>query len=649
MIEYELSIPQPHTHLVEVRMRIPAATEPLEVVLPTWTPGSYLIREFARHIQDFEVHDATGLRLAWRKTSKNVWRIEGASTGSVTVSYRVYANDLTVRTSHVDDTHAFINGTSVFMFTRGRSDESVRLRVVPPEDWRIATSLHETETGVYLAEDYDELVDCPLEIGQHETIAWMQEGIPHRFAIWGANEIDERRLVADTRRIIDVCSTLFGGLPYDRYLFIVHVVPEGRGGLEHRSSTALQIPEAALTDPHYESFLALIAHEFFHVWLAKRIRPAPLGPFDYTAENYTRNLWVVEGFTTYYTDRILLRAGLMTKARYLERLGDSIARLQALPGRRHQSLEESSFDAWIRFYRPDANTPNAQVSYYHKGSLVALVLDLEIRRASDGRRSLDDVLRILWERFGSQDIGFPEEGPGGIQEIIETVHESSLDQLFDDYVRGVTEIEFDRHLDAAGLTLSAEAASGEEKDRAVSHKSDAPEFETAGEEVAESGAEDAAAAGELDGTVPGSSDSTDPMESAEQGSPAERPVPPIVRPGPLETHIGIRARDQKDGRVMITHVLRGTPAYDAGVNAGDELIALAAVGGSLSRMERVTENAAEGEALEITLMRRNRLKSLRLVAVAPAPRFHRIVPAADATPGQVAIREEWLRGARGRD
>jgi predicted metalloprotease with PDZ domain len=587
-VEYTLSMPEPHTHLFQVEMRIPATSEPLELVLPTWTPGSYLIREFARNVQDVEAHDATGLRIGCRKTSKNVWRIDGDVTGGVTVRYRVYANELTVRTSHLDSSHAYVNGASIFMFARGMEGEVMHVRVAAPEGWRVATSLHETENGDFLAQDYDELVDCPLEIGEHRTIAWLQEGIPHRYAIWGSGEVDEKRLVADTRRIIEVCSKMFGGLPYERYLFILHIVPEGRGGLEHSSSTSLQVARSAIADPGYESLLALVAHEFFHVWLGRRIRPEPLGPYDYSAENYTRQLWVVEGFTTYYTDLLLVRAGLMTRDRYLKRIGDSIARYQAQPGRRHQSLENSSFDAWIKFYRPDAHTPNSQISYYHKGSLVALALDLEIRRAWKGKRSLDDVMRLLWDRYGSKDRGIPEEGAGEIREVIGEVLGGPVDDLFDAYVTGLDEIDFDGHLEAVGLAL----AEG-----------------------------DAGAGG--------------------SGGAGGVPVTRIVPPGAHELRLGVRLKEERE-RVRVTHVLEDSPAYTAGVNAGDELVAISGRRATIAAVGAAILEEEIGAPVELVLMRRDRLVTVQVRLTEVAARRARIVPLEEAGDEAQDAAAGWL-------
>jgi predicted metalloprotease with PDZ domain len=448
-------MPEPHLHLLEVRLDVPAAEGPVELVMPSWTPGSYLLREFPRNVQDFQA--AAGERaLGWTKRDKGTWVVDAEPGDPVTVRYRVYANEPTVRTSHLDSNHAYVNGASVLLFARGREAGRHELQVEAPHGWKIATTLEALGDCRFAAASYDELVDRPLEIGTHEELEWEQEGKRHRYAVWGRGNHEPERLVADTKRIVAAESALFGGLPYQQYLFILHLLPEGRGGLEHRDCCSLQADRWAFEGEHYEDFLGLVAHELFHAWNAKRIHPAPLGPFDYTAENYTRSLWVVEGLTTYYTDLMLRRAGLVTRERYLERLALSIARLQALPGRSHQSLDEASFDTWIRFYRPDENTPNSQISYYQKGALVGLLLDLEIRRASSNERSLDDVMRTLWERYGRRDAGFPESGAGGVEAIAEEVAGTPLHEFFERAVRGTEELEYERYLAVAGLTLVRE-------------------------------------------------------------------------------------------------------------------------------------------------------------------------------------------------
>jgi predicted metalloprotease with PDZ domain len=537
--------------------------------MPVWTPGSYLIREFARNVQDLYAETGEGRPLPCRKVSKHSWRIAEVTGGLAVIRYRVYANELTVRTSHLDASHGSINGASVFLFVRGMENDPVRVKVCAPVEWRVATTLSQTPEGEFLAANYDELVDSPIEVGTHRVIQWMQEGKPHRFIIYGAGELDEQRLEADSRKIINVCSEMFGGLPYNQYLFILHLVPEGRGGLEHRSSTLLQFPRSGVTGD-YESLISLIAHEFFHVWLARRIRPERFIPYDFTAENYTRLLWVIEGFTTYYTDRILLRAGLITPARYLELTADMITRLQGTPGRLHQTLEDSSFDTWIRFYRPDAHTPNSQISYYQKGALVAMALDLEIRRASQGERSLDDVMRTLWERYGMQEVGIPEDGPGGIRELLVEVVEGDpengwarrVDQLLAAYVGGLEEINFDEHLAAAGLGVLWNPA--------------------------------------IAGKGGGAAENGNAESRTAEGGKAV-PASPEVWPG-------VRLREDGSG-VRITHVLEGSPAAESGVNSGDEIVAIHGM--------RVPRGVAggfagvrAGEDLTLTLLRRDELLTI---------------------------------------
>lgn len=611
-VRYRLAMPEPHTHLLEVEVRVPAGRAPLELVMPSWTPGSYLMREFPRNVQDFAAETERGEPLAWRKLDKNRWRIDAAPTDLVVARYRVYANELTVRTSHLDASHAHVNGASVFMYAEGREREPLELSVEAPEGWRISTSLEPTGEVRFRADSFDELVDSPLEIGTHELIEWEQEGKEHAFAIWGRAHHPHPKLLEDTKRIVAAASKMFGGLPYERYLFILHLVPTGRGGLEHASSTVLQMPRDTFEGEQYESLLALIAHEFFHVWNAKRIRPEPLGPFDYTRENYTRNLWVVEGFTTYYTDLLLVRAGVMKPERYLERLAEAIARHEALPGRRHQSLEESSFDTWIRFYRPDAHTPNAQVSYYQKGALVALMLDMEIRRATRNQRSLDDLMRLLWERYGEQDAGFPEDTTAGIQKLAEEVCGEPLGDFFARYVRGTEELEVARALEVVGVgsgSGSASESAGDSPSPSSPASPDSPSHPTGG----------------LAGTV----------------AAPERPSDAVVQ----ETRLGLRTSDAS-GRVRAANVLAGSTGYSAGLNAGDEIIAVDGlrVGNGRELTARV-RGRAEGERVSLALFRRDELMTLEVeVGGEPAPKM-KLRPLAVREERQIAAYGSWLGAA----
>lgn len=415
MITYTISMPAPHTHLFHVTVevdRLDGAS--VDLVLPSWTPGSYMIREYARHVQGFDARAAaTDTPLPWRKVAKDAWRVETGGAERIRVRYQVYANDLTVRTSHLDGAHAYFNGASVFMFVPGREAEPLRLRVEAPPDWQVTTGLDPADRpNEFLAADYDELVDCPVECGTHRLLAFEVDGIPHRMAIWGRGNEDEARLIADTRRIVEAQRDFFGGLPYRHYTFILHLLDGRGGGLEHRNSVTNQVDRWTFRpERNYERYLSLTSHELFHVWNAKRLRPAPLGPFDYRRENYTRLLWLVEGATSYYDNLLLTRAGLMAPERFLERLGEAIAQLQNQPGRLVQSLEQSSFDAWIKFYRPDENSANSSVSYYLKGGLVCFLLDMEIRACTGGRRSLDDLMRRLYVAYPISGPGIPEEGP----------------------------------------------------------------------------------------------------------------------------------------------------------------------------------------------------------------------------------------------
>ena len=581
-ILYRLHLPDPRTHLVSVEMEAGGVHDAVSLVMPVWTPGSYLVREFARNVVQFDATDGAQNPLPHRKTDKHTWRVDAPADGTLRARWVVHADDLTVRTSHVDGSHASVIGAGVFMYLDGRQGEPAEVQVHAPQGWRVTTALQEVGEGRYRAADFDELVDSPLEIGAHQVVQWLVNGVPHQYAIWGRGNADPRRLAQDTTRIVLAEREIFGTLPYPHYTFILHLTSGGGGGLEHRNCTSLLADRWSFRGMPYESFLGLAAHELFHAWNGKRIRPAALGPFDYTGENYTRDLWVVEGITTYYTDLLLRRAGLIPQQRYLDKLAESISRFQTLPGRAVQPLAEASFDAWIKFYRPDSNTPNATISYYQKGALVAMMLDLTIRGGTGNARSLDDVLRALWERYGARDEGFPE---GAVEAVAEEVAGVSLRAFFDHTLRSTGELDYASALAAAGLKLLP------------AHLAGPP-----------------------------------------TGAPARPPTA-----ANRESRTGLTLR-QEGGRLVVVNVLAGTAGWQSGVNAGDELVALD--GFRIPGPDWLNARLLEfkpGVQVGLTVFRRDELLTLPLRVDAGPPQRMVLRPAPDATEQQQAVLAHWLR------
>ena len=449
-IVHRLAIPAPHTHVVEVEIVL-SGDLPAELVLfmPVWAPGSYLVREYARNVEGLAAEAparATKLR-------KNAWRIE-AGGARVVVRYRVYANEFSVRTSHVDDTHAFLVGAGLFLGVEGRLDAPARVELQAPAGWRVATSLKAVDGGWH-APDFDTLIDSPIEAGTHREERFEVLGVPHRYSIWPPDAVPERKLpqlVKDTTAILAKEASLFGGaLPYDAYELLLHISPRARGGLEHRASAALiATPASFVSRAGYLDLLSLVAHEVFHAWNVKRIRPAGLTPYRYQEECYTRLLWWFEGATSYFDWRVLALSGCCTVEEYLDHLAGELAYLDATPGRLAQALEETSFDAWIKLYRPDENSTNSTVSYYRKGEVVCAMLDLELRGRTDGKVTLDAVLAHLWREYGAKERPVPE---GGMQAIFERVAGVPLGDLFDAWIRSAADVEVAGPLARVGLAV----------------------------------------------------------------------------------------------------------------------------------------------------------------------------------------------------
>ncbi|NTX54473.1 M61 family metallopeptidase [Myxococcus sp. CA039A] len=436
-VRYRVSLPRPHSHLVEVEVTFPAGPTVLDALMPVWTPGSYLVREFARHVQDLTATTQDGSPLTVRRVDKQTWRVS-AGGQAVTLRYRVYANELTVRTSHVDGTHAYLNGATVFLYTEATRGLEHQVTVDAPPSWSTFCALGQ-RAGAFIASDYDTLVDSPFEVGPHTPLSFTAAGVPHDIIVWGDTPADPERLCADFQRLCEVQARLFGGLPLQRYLFLLYLTDKGRGGLEHQASTALLFPRTALsTGRGWEDLLTLAAHEYFHLWVVKRVKPRALVPFDYSKENYTSLLWAFEGTTAYYDNLIVRRAGLMSAQRYLTRMGETLTALHSTPGRRTQTLLEASLVSWVKHYRPDENSPNSAISYYLKGEVVSALLDLEIRRATSDTRGLDDVLRLLWRRHGDGS-GVNEDG---VEAAANEVAGVDLTPFFDRALRTTEELDF---------------------------------------------------------------------------------------------------------------------------------------------------------------------------------------------------------------
>ncbi|HUB09274.1 MAG TPA: PDZ domain-containing protein [Myxococcales bacterium] len=449
-VAYRVSVPDPRTHLLHVELDVDGLDgKPLVLWLPAWTPGSYLIREFARHVQGLAARGANGKPAAVTRVAKDGWRIEPGGT-KLSVGYDVYAFDLSVRTSHVDESHAYWNGAATYLTSDGWLSRPAALRIEAPAGWKAMVPLPR-DGDRWSARDYDELCDSPVHCSPDDrTVTFQAAGVPHALAVWGHGNEDLPPLAEDLRKICEEAARLFGGLPYPEYLFLTLLTDRGRGGLEHRRSCTLLYPRFGFRPEKARAdFLTLAAHELFHAWNVKRLKPLALTPYRWREENLTRLLWFFEGCTSYYELLLTVRSGAISPARFLELWGERMTQLARTPGRAQQSAEEASFTSWIKHYRPDENSVNSSVSYYLKGSLIALSLDMELRRRGS---SLDELLRRLWAKYGEAEKGVPEDG---VRAEAEALAGGRLD-LFDRAVAGTEDPGYEG-LAAVGLRARARA------------------------------------------------------------------------------------------------------------------------------------------------------------------------------------------------
>ncbi len=591
-ISFTVAMPRPHTHLLEVQLEIKRTADgPQEerLVMPVWTPGSYLVREFARHVQDFAATNAAGEPLKWEKTNKDTWRVVTNGARNWRASYRVYANELSVRTSELNSSHAFWNNANLLMYLDGFLSSPSTVRVLAPDVWKVATGLPAApgQRNTFRAESFDVLYDSPFEVSNFKTLVFNVKGVPHRIVIDGEGNYDPERVRTDVMKIVETEAALMGEIPYRDYTFILHLRADAGGGLEHLNSTALGYPRfgfkiqtgdratsaspAATVTPErdYRGFLSLVSHEFFHLWNVKRIRPDALGPFDYTQENYTKLLWVAEGITDYYADLNVRRAGLITEGEFLKATARSIQNLQNTPGRKEQSVEESSFDSWIKFYRQDENSVNSQVSYYDKGAILGLLLDLEIRKRSKNAKSLDDVMRYLYAEFFKKNRNYT---PADFQKACELMAGSSLDDFFNRYVRATEELDYNAALEAAGLRL----------------------------------------------------DTTGPSDS---------PIEKVTFGAELA---------QEGERLVVRRVNAGSPAYEQGLNAGDEIVALDNMRVTRDFFNARLAEKKPGDLITLTIFRFDDLSTLLIKLSERREGKYRIVPLPVQTEAQKRVYKSWL-------
>ena len=592
---YTIIPKDPAAHLFEVCVRVPKP-DPVgqAFAYPAWIPGSYLIRDFARNVVSIRA-ESGGEEVGLTKTDKSTWQADPCADELLLVT-EIYAQDLSVRGAHLDTTHAYFNGPSVFPAVLGQENEACELDIVAPPTtgagWRVATSMRPKTAerygyGVYEARDYDELIDHPVEIGDLQIGEFDVNGIPHAIAVRGHPRVDMARICRDLVTVCEQHHSLMGPpADLDRYVFLLLVLGQGYGGLEHRWSTSLvcsrhDLPHRGDTEVSngYRKFLGLCSHEYFHLWNVTRMRPAAFRPYRLQAESHTGLLWVFEGITSYYDDLALVRSGLITTESYFELLGKTVTRVLRTAGRFRQTVEESSYDAWTRFYKQDAGSTNFIVSYYAKGSLIALALDLSLRHLTDGKHSLDDVMRECWSRFGETGDGMPERG---IESIAREVCGVEIDDFFERYVRGTTDLPMEQLLQHVGVRLGLRAA-----------KDDA---DTGGKPAGES----------------------------------DKPLP------------WLGASLATNGTGAFAAVRAGGPAERAGLAPGDEAVAINELKLTAQNLGvRLAEYRA-GEDVTLSVFRRDELLRLKVTLEEPPLDTAYLQIDTDANSDHVAARDRWL-------
>jgi predicted metalloprotease with PDZ domain len=585
-------MPEPGSHEYQVHMSVPALPERMTatIVFAAWAPGSYMIRDFARHVYGLKITDRQGRPLGVERLDKQRWSVTTGGHAFI-VEYRVFAFETSVRTSFLDDSHAYWNGSSLFFAVDGAQARRCRVDVVAPRGWRVSTALPSAggagarERPSFLASGYEELADSPFEIGTHELFKFRSERTSFELALYGRTNADPRRLVDILRRVVRATAAIFGGFPFDRYLFIVHALPVGSGGLEHKASVTMDITGLSFEDEKgYQRFADLAAHEFFHAWNVKRLRDPVLGRIDYTRENYTRMLWFHEGFTDYLANIIILRAGITDEPDFWRWIAEDWPKYATRPGRRETPLAELSFEAWIKLYKPAENHVNRSVSYYEKGLWVGMALDLELRLANDRRRGLPELFRDLWDRAGRQEADVTE---ADVRAAAHAIAGRSLDRFFDKYIHGTDELPLPALLRQAGLKV-----------------------DFARPWTPESGEKD--------------------------------PVKRARTRGWSGASVQAQSHLVGSERAIVKNVLPDSPAATAGLTFGDEIVAIGGDRVNAGNFSRRLADHAPGQAVTVTYFRRDQLRQARFTIAVSPERTLKIEPAPHPAARALAVRKAWL-------
>ena len=561
LVEYTIRFSQAKNHYADVELRCETGgQQQFELMMPTWTPGSYLIREYARHVETISASDSDGAELSISRSRKNRWLVKCGDAKSVVVKYRLYCNEMTVRTNQVESEFALFNGASTFLSPVGSRQKKHQVRIELPDEWKHAICSLPNVDGdkqLFIADDFDELVDSPILCGNPNIYPFKVGDREHLLVSIGEGEIwDGDATARDLEKIVSEHHRLWGVVPYPRYIFFNLLVESG-GGLEHDNSTVMMISRWYYRDREkYVRWLGLASHEFFHTWNVRRLRPKPLVEYDYENEVYLRSLWIAEGITSYYDDLQLARCGLISQTEYLKAVSKQIETLQTTPGRNIQSLSDSSHDTWIKLYRPNENSGNSQVSYYNKGAVAAFLLDAEIRSATDGKKSLDDVMRILYERH----VGNVGYSPDDFRAIVAEVSGTDLTAWFARYIEGVEEFDYSKSLELYGLQFQTPKATKPE----------------------------------------GEADDSKPDEAAKTPAPKKK------------AWVGLTTEDSS-GRLVVAKVLRDSPAFQAGLNPDDEILAIDDYRVTANQFADRLKQYQPGDSVGVLIARRQRLSTLRLV------------------------------------